>query len=144
MTTRAGWRATSNKATRPAPSEDVEQCLCAQYLDARGLLWFHVPNGGQRNPAVGKKLKAHGVKRGVPDIWIVDPPPGKFGLVGAVIELKRADGVPSDVTPEQREWLEKLKKRCYATDTAFGFDHFRRIAEDLYPPRWAPSPGARP
>src|SRR5690554_7178377 len=36
---------------------------------------WHTPNGGHRNVVVASKLKAQGVKRGVPDIVIVDRPP---------------------------------------------------------------------
>ncbi len=43
----------------------------AQYLDLKGLCWWAVPNGGNRNIITAKKLKAEGVKAGVPDITII-------------------------------------------------------------------------
>jgi len=53
---------------------DVEhqiQVAIAQYLDLRRLCWWAVPNGGRRNIGTAKKLKAEGVKSGIPDISIV-------------------------------------------------------------------------
>lgn len=116
----------------PAPTEEVEQRLLAQYLDARGLLWCHVPNGGQRNAIVGAKLKAQGVKRGCPDVLVFTPPPGKFGITGAAIELKRSSGTKSDVTPEQRTWLEGLRKTGWSTRVCFGADEAIDYIEELY------------
>ena len=47
------------------------QVAIAQYLDLTGICWWAVPNGGFRNMTVAKKLKAEGVKSGVPDITII-------------------------------------------------------------------------
>jgi hypothetical protein len=56
------------------PTEEQIQAACAAFLD-RALpadaVWYAVPNGGHRHPAVAAKLKWTGVKRGVPDIAIV-------------------------------------------------------------------------
>ena len=43
----------------------------AQYLDLLGLCWWAVPNGGRRNISVARKLKAEGVKSGIPDITLI-------------------------------------------------------------------------
>lgn len=108
----------------PSPPEDVEQRKLAQWLDWNGVCWTHVPNGGQRHPAVAAKLKACGVKRGVPDVLIFDA--AAFGCVetpcGIAIELKRADGVQSDVSLEQRQWLDMLSKRGWRVLVCFGAD----------------------
>ena len=66
-------------------SEDNFQKAVARYLDAKGVLWFHCPNGGHRNVAEAAKLKAMGVKAGIPDILILEP--RKF-CYGFAIELK--------------------------------------------------------
>ena len=52
-------------------TERQVQVAIAQYLDARRLMWYAVPNGGNRNLITAKKLKAEGVKAGVPDIALV-------------------------------------------------------------------------
>lgn len=101
--------------------EAGEQRVVADWLDAHRILWFHPPNGGHRNAAVGAAFKRQGVKRGVPDIIIVDKPPAKPNYVGCVIELKYGAG---KVTCEQLFWLNEFRQRQWvglvthgATDT---------------------------
>lgn len=75
-------------------TEHELQVTCAEFLDAclpDEAVWFAVPNGGLRNNAVAGKLKAEGVKPGVPDILIVYQ--GRL----ICIELKTAEGILSDV-----------------------------------------------
>ncbi len=111
------------------PSELSEQIkLCAR-LDRAGIVYFAVPNGGRRNKAEAILLKRSGVKAGVPDIVIPVPPPqipctlcGTVRLVGAVVELKRADGRPSDVRPQQRRWLQAFEAYGWLSIVGFGAD----------------------
>lgn len=44
------------------------------------------------------------------------------GYHGLFIEMKRKGGVPSDVTPEQRAWLERLNAQGYRASVAFGWE----------------------
>ena len=113
---------------RPAPmeslpTEDEEQRTVADWLDAHGVLWFHVPNGGFRHIATAMRLKKLGLKAGVPDIIIVDRPGmvenGKL-YVGAAIEMKRRRG--GMVSPEQNEWLLSLEQRGWKCKVAKGSD----------------------
>ena len=58
------------------PNEEQIQVAVAQYLDVKlpkSWLWYHCPNGGHRLKAVAAKLKAQGVKPGVPDCVILRP-----------------------------------------------------------------------
>lgn len=66
-------------------------------------LLYAVPNGGQRHKAVAAKLKAEGVKSGVPDICL-PVPNGKYSSL--YIELK--NGTRGKVSDNQAWWLEKL------------------------------------
>ena len=88
------------------PTEDQEQAAVAKFLDLIGVTWCHVPNGGARSKATAGRLKAHGVKAGVPDVLIFTPPPKRPGAVGVAIELKRVRG--GRLSEEQKHWLEKL------------------------------------
>lgn len=56
----------------------------------KDVLWFHVPNEGQRSEKTGALLKALGMKRGIPDIIVL------FGGKCIGLELKAAKGKLSD------------------------------------------------
>ena len=86
-----------------------------QYPRLRGKL-FAVPNGGQRHPAVAAKLKAEGVRRGVPDLWL---PVRTDCFAGLVIELKVKGG---RLSPEQADWLDHLTGEGYMAVVCVGAD----------------------
>lgn len=72
-----------------------------------GLL-FAVPNGGRRDKVTGARLKAEGVKAGVPDVWL---PVARQGYHGLVIEMKADEkGRPSK---EQERWIRDLTEQGY-------------------------------
>ena len=67
---------------------------------------FAIPNGEKRHLSVAKRLKAEGVKPGVPDLFI----PSLF----LFIEMKRIKG--SVTSKQQKEWLKYLnyyENRCF-------------------------------
>ncbi len=102
-------------AQTPVPTEDSEQRALARVLDATpGVTWFHVPNEGKRSPAERGRLLAAGLKRGVPDVIIIRP-------VKVALELKRLNGVPSDVTSEQTAWLMDFAVAGFITGVAYGW-----------------------
>jgi hypothetical protein len=79
-----------------------------------------IPNGGDRNIIVAKKLKAEGVKAGVPDLFL---PVAKRGYHGLYIEMKRpiVKGKSKPVvTPAQRLWLERLDGQGYYACVCYG------------------------
>lgn len=81
-------------------SESDEQIGFVNWFEGRfnGVRIFHIPNGGHRAISVAKKMKAEGVKPGVPDLYI---PAWKIW-----IEMKRATG--GRLSAEQKEWTEYL------------------------------------
>jgi len=65
------------------------------------LKWiFAIPNGGKRHPATAVKLKAEGVKRGIPDVCIPYP---AGGWSGAYVEMKFGKG---RLTKEQKAFID--------------------------------------
>lgn len=98
-------------------SEYSVQVSVAAHLDYRGvdgLVWFAVPNGEARNPVTGARLKAQGVKPGVPDIMLFHA--GKaYGL-----ELKRARG--GHVSAHQKEMLRRMGGAGVMLAVAYGID----------------------
>lgn len=80
---------------------------------------FAVPNGGLRNAVVGAKLKAEGVKCGIPDIFL-DVAKGQYH--GFRAELKINGGELSD---EQENRLLILQARGYHADVYYGWESVR-------------------
>jgi hypothetical protein len=85
---------------------------------------FAIPNGGLRNKATAARLKAEGVKPGVPDICLPWPAGGYHGLY---IEMKVGRNKP---TPEQNACLEWLNEAGYLALVANGCDEAKRILVD--------------
>lgn len=90
------------------------------------LRWmFAIPNGGGRSMTQGAALKAEGVKGGVADICL--PTPSIERLIAGVrfhglfIEMKRAAGVPSDVSADQLAFGAHVTLQGYAWYAAFGW-----------------------
>lgn len=80
-------------------------------------LLHHVPNGEHRVKAVAGKLRALGVKAGVPDLFL---PVGRRGWHGLYIELKRWPN-PAAVSESQRWWLRRLRVEYYMTLVCHGW-----------------------
>ena len=99
-------------------SEHHEQCAVADWLDWNHIRFYAIPNGGDRNVVVAAKLKAEGVKRGVPDLCICVKTKEYAGLY---VEMKYGKNKP---TAEQRDWIEHLNGAgymavvCYSADEA--------------------------
>jgi hypothetical protein len=97
------------------------------------LEWmFAIPNGGSRGStkdhamAVGARLKATGVKAGVSDIFLPWP---LHNCNGLFIEMKRANGKPSDVKPEQKLFGEEMQRRGYGFVVCYGWEQARDVLE---------------
>jgi hypothetical protein len=99
-------------------SEDGEQVVLAQWLNLRGVLWTHCPNGGRRQIGVARKLKAAGVRRGIPDVLVFSKPPKQPSASGVAIELKREKG--GQVSPEQKLVLAGLQECGWICYVAHG------------------------
>ena len=114
------------KAKAKAKSKDPEawterqlQCAVASVLDKLGVCWCHVPNEGKRDRIAGARLRAAGMKAGVPDILIFDPAPNKPGTRGVAIELKRSKG--GRVSETQEAWLDRLSRRKWHSVVCRGY-----------------------
>lgn len=91
-------------------SEHAEQVKVVHWLEYTypNVKFYAVPNGGHRHISVAKKLKAEGVRGGVPDL-VIPLPAG--GFAGLYVEMKRPGG--GRVSPKQREWLDYLNRVGY-------------------------------
>ena len=117
-----GKRKSKPRSKDPAEwTERQIQSAVATVLDRLNLVWFHVPNEGKRNVIAGNRLKAQGLKAGVPDLIIASPAPNFPDARGVGIELKRSKG--GRVSERQRDWLYKLDKECgWYTIVCEGYD----------------------
>lgn len=101
-------------ARNACPTEDQEQAALMAWAQMQTAarpelaLLHHIPNGGARNARTGARLKAQGVKKGVPDLCLPVPCGGYHGLY---IELKRVSG--GHVSAEQAEMLNALAAYGY-------------------------------
>lgn len=104
-------------------SEESEQAALFEWAAYESGKWpelalmFHVPNGGYRDKATAARLKACGVKPGVPDIFLPAPRNGSAGLF---IEMKVGTNRP---TKEQLWYLDELCHQGYAVAVCYGFQN---------------------
>lgn len=71
---------------------------------------FAIPNGGWRSRATAARLKAEGVARGVPDLFVP--------YYRLWIEMKRVkDG---RLSPDQNDWIRYLTESGYTCITCYG------------------------
>ena len=76
-------------------------------------LLFHIPNGGKRDAREAARLKAMGVKAGVPDLCLPVP---MNGFAGLYIEMKYGKNTPTD---KQKEWIRDLKEQGYKVTVCY-------------------------
>jgi len=105
-------------------SEHDEQCDLILWAVANAYLCpelddlFAIPNGGKRDVGTGKKLKAEGVRPGVPDLML---PHARRDFYGLFIEMKVGRNKPSDLQIARIERLEKsgyCVRVCYSAQSA--------------------------
>lgn len=98
------------------------RCVQAHEHDRPELSRFYaIPNGGHRSKATAGKMRAEGVRSGVPDYCL---PIARDGAHGLYIELKRPTGRPS---AEQESWISDLNAEGYVAKVAVGWWEAWRI-----------------
>lgn len=114
------------------PTESDEQefvfkwARIQEIFDPRLELLHHIPNGGYRQKATAARMKAEGVKAGVPDLCLPVPAHGFHGLY---IEMKKRDH-SNGLSRLQRDWIENLRDQGYKAEVAFGADEAIKIICD--------------
>ena len=109
------------------PTESQEQKVVVQWLRWNKILFYHVPNGGERNIWTARNLKAEGVEAGVPDLCLpIGSACGRYH--GLYIELKRVSG--GSLSERQRWWLEQLNKNGYLAVVCQGAEETIRVIQD--------------
>lgn len=98
--------------------EGLEQQTLFQYAslqpDPRWELLFAIPNGGKRQMTTAIRLKATGLKAGIPDIFF---PVASGPCNGLFIEMKFGRG---RVQPAQAVWHTLLREQGYGVEVCYG------------------------
>jgi len=92
----------SNKRRPGRSIEAPHHMSVARWMDVLGIFFVHYPSGEDRSLRTGAKLKRMGVKPGIPDFLIFDPPPKAPFLRGTVLEMK------GPIIPEDRSYRPSL------------------------------------
>ena len=112
-----------------AASESDEQILLFNWAEVMSRtnpdlrLLHSIPNGGARNKATAGRMKAEGVRSGVPDICLPVPCGGYHGLY---IELKVGKNKPSE---NQKFWITELNAKGYLALVCYGWIEAKNVIE---------------
>lgn len=84
---------------------------------------YHIPNEGKRSRIAGARLKAQGLKSGVPDVCL---PTAHGGYIGLYIEMKVK---PNKPTENQKQWLRKLREQGHLTAVCYSWEEAKQLIE---------------
>ncbi len=99
---------------------------CVQF-DVPEILLFAIPNAGKRGVVLGSIMKDEGMRAGVSDLFLACP--SAAGYHGLFIEMKKPDGVVSDI---QKYFLAKAGSKGYAAFACYNYtDAVNLITEYL-------------
>lgn len=102
------------KNKMPVPTESVEQQCLIRWAERQSgahpelRLLYHIPNEGKRSKSTGARMRAEGLRTGVPDLCL---PVARGGYHGLYIELKRVRDWTLSET--QRQWIAALEAHGY-------------------------------
>lgn len=119
------------KAAKHVPLEEDEQIALFRWANWQAnaiqelRMMYHIPNGGSRHKAEAARLKAAGVKSGVPDIFLPVP---RAGFHGLYIELKRQKG--GRASAAQIDWARMLIDQGYSVHICKGWEAARDVILD--------------
>lgn len=97
------------------------------------LVWLHATQGGAKmTPITAARMKAEGMRRGVPDIFL---DVARGGYHGLRIELKTPEVLaikdvskrkpPGSASVEQQAWITGYRDRGYRAEICYGWAYAR-------------------
>ncbi len=112
------------------PLEEAEQIALFQWRDIAAksipeLRWLHSSlNGVPLSPGLAAKMRRMGMTKGVVDVFL---PVARNGYAGLYIEMKRRNGVPSDLSDDQSEFIDFAREQGYRADWCKGWERARDL-----------------
>lgn len=105
------------------PTEHEEQRIFVQWFRRKysPVRIFAIPNGGFRSRATAGRLKAEGVMRGIPDLFVPE-----WNLW---IEMKRIKG--GRLSPDQVNWKQYLEEIGNTVFVAYGAENAMELVDDF-------------
>jgi hypothetical protein len=104
--------------------ESKTQIACVSWFDSQfppiKNMLFAIPNGGKRGVVTASIMKAEGVRRGSPDLFLSIP---KLNYHGMYIEMKTEDG---KLKPEQQQFRDVVVSFNYHHVVCRSVDDFVR------------------
>lgn len=109
-------------------NEDALQIQVINYLRYQHpkSIFFHVPNGGNRNAIEGAKFKRMGVLSGVPDILILN---SNYSYNGLALELKIK---PNKPTKNQIDVMKKFEDVGFQVEVCYDLDSCINIIDKYF------------
>lgn len=98
-------------------SEHDDQCRVCGWMDSMGMLYHAIPNAGKRSYLQAAFLRAEGMRKGVPDLFIAEPR-GKYH--GMYLEMKALRG--GGLSTNQKETIALLRGKGYYVAVAHGYE----------------------
>ena len=112
------------------PLEEAEQIALFRWRDIAvkaipELRWLHSSlNGVPLSPGLALKMRRMGMTRGVVDVFL---PVVRNGYAGLYIEMKRRNGVKSDLSDAQSEFIDFARDQGYRAEWCKGWE----MAKDM-------------
>jgi hypothetical protein len=110
------------------PLEEAEQIALFQWRDVAvksipELRWLHSSlNGVPLSPGLAVKMRRMGMTKGVVDVFL---PVVRNGYSGLYIEMKRRNGVKSDLSDAQSEFIDFAREQGYRAGWCKGWEPAR-------------------
>lgn len=112
------------------PLEEAEQISLFQWRDVAAqaipeLRWLHSSlNGVPLSPRLAVKMRKMGMTKGIVDVFL---PVVRNGYSGLYIEMKRRNGVKSNLSDAQSKFIDFAREQGYRAEWCKGWE----IAKDM-------------